>query len=49
MIICAVPITANAMDIFVDFNISGITKMRLGVESGDSIDNVKEKSIRKQI
>lgn len=47
MIICAIPITANAMDIFVDFNISGITKMRLGVESGDSIDNVKEKITKK--
>lgn len=47
MIICAIPITANAMDIFVDFNISGITKMRLGVESGDSIDNVKEKINKK--
>ena len=47
MIICAVPITANAMDIFVDFNISGIAKMRLGVESGDSIDNVKEKINKK--
>ena len=42
MIICTIPITANAMDIFVDFNISGIAKMRLGVESGDSIDIVKE-------
>lgn len=47
MIICAIPITANAMDIFVDFNIAGITKMRLGVESGDSIDNVKEKINKK--
>ena len=47
MIICAIPITANAMDIFVDFNISGIAKMRLGVESGDSIDNVKEKINKK--
>ena len=47
MIICTIPITANAMDIFVDFNISGITKMRLGVESGDSIDNVKEKINKK--
>ncbi|MDO4365056.1 MAG: ubiquitin-like protein, partial [Clostridia bacterium] len=42
MIICAIPITANAMDIFVDLNITGVTKMKLGVESGDSIDNVKE-------
>ena len=47
MIICTIPITANAMDIFIDFNISGITKMRLGVESGDSIDNVKEKINKK--
>ena len=47
MIICAIPITANAMDIFVDFNIAGIAKMRLGVESGDSIDNVKEKINKK--
>ena len=47
MIICTIPITANAMDIFVDFNISGIAKMRLGVESGDSIDNVKEKINKK--
>ena len=47
MIICTVPITANAMDIFVDFNIAGIAKMRLGVESGDSIDNVKEKINKK--
>ena len=47
MIICTIPITANAMDIFVDFNIAGIAKMRLGVESGDSIDNVKEKINKK--
>ena len=47
MIICTIPITANAMDIFIDFNISGIAEMRLGVESGDSIDNVKEKINKK--
>lgn len=41
MIICAIPITANAMDIFVDLNITGVAKMKFGVESGDSIDNIK--------
>ena len=43
MVLMLVPITANAMQIFVDLSVTGAAKLKLEVESGDSIENVKEK------
>ena len=43
MILMLVPITANAMQIFVELDITGEVVRTLEVESGDSIDNVKDK------
>ena len=43
MVLMLVPITANAMQIFVDLRVTGAATLTLEVESGDSIDNVKEK------
>ena len=43
MVLMLVPITANAMQIFVDLRVTGAATLTLEVESGDSIDNVKQK------
>ena len=43
MLFCLVPITANAMVIFIDLTIVGQANLTLEVEQGDSIDNIKEK------
>ena len=43
MVLMLVPTTANAMQIFVDLRVTGAAILTLEVESGDSIDNVKEK------
>ena len=43
MVLMLVPITATAMEIYVDLNITGAATLTLEVESGDSIENVKEK------
>ena len=43
MVLMLVPITANAMQIFVELDITGAATLTLEVESGDSIDNVKQK------
>ena len=43
MVLMLMPISANAMEIYVDLSITGATTLTLEVESGDSIDNVKEK------
>ena len=43
MVLCLVPITANAMVIFIDLTIVGQANLTLEVVSGDSIDNIKEK------
>ncbi len=43
MVLMLVPITANAMRIFVDLRVTGAATLTLEVESGDSIENVKEK------
>ncbi len=43
MVLMLVPITANAMRIFVDLRVTGAATLMLEVESGDSIDNVKQK------
>lgn len=43
MVLMLVPITANAMQIFVDLRVTGAATLILEVESGDSIENVKEK------
>ena len=43
MVMYIVPITANAMKIFIDLTIVGQTNLTLEVEPGDSIDNVKQK------
>ena len=37
------PISAKAMELYVDLNITGATKLTLNVESGDSVENVKQK------
>ena len=42
MVLMLVPITANAMQIFVKLTVTGTATLTLDVESGDSIDNVKE-------
>ena len=43
MVLMLVPITANAMQIFVDLRVTDAATLTLEVESGDSIENVKEK------
>ncbi|MBP3508003.1 MAG: leucine-rich repeat protein [Lachnospiraceae bacterium] len=43
MVLMLAPISAKAMPIYVDLSITGATTLMLKVESGDSIDNVKEK------
>ena len=43
MVLMLVPITANAMQIFVALKVSGAATLTLEVESGDSIENVKQK------
>lgn len=43
MVICLVPFTANAMQLFVDISIAGKSVITIEVESGDSIENIKEK------
>ena len=43
MVFMYVPITANAMPIYVDLSVTGAINLTLEVESGDSIDNVKRK------
>ena len=45
MVLMLVPITANAMQIFVDLRVTGAVRLTLEVESGDSIDNVKQKNM----
>ena len=43
MVLMLAPISAKAMPIYVDLSITGEATLTLEVESGDSIDNVKEK------
>lgn len=43
MVLMFVPITASAMSIYVELDVTGATTLTLEVEFGDSIDNVKEK------
>lgn len=43
MVLILVPISANAMDIYVNLSIIGENTLTLEVESGDSIEAVKEK------
>ena len=43
MLLSLVPITASAMEIYINLNIVGQADVTLEVESGDSIDNVKQK------
>ena len=43
MVLSLVPITASAMEIYINLNIVGQADVTLEVESGDSIDNVKQK------
>ena len=43
MVLMLVPITANAMQIFVDLRVTGATALTLEVESGDMVVNVKNK------
>ena len=43
MVLSLAPITANAMNIYVDLSVTGATNLTLEVESGDSIENVKRK------
>ena len=43
MVLMLVPITANAMQIFVKLRVTDAATLTLEVESGDSIENVKEK------
>ncbi len=43
MVLMLVPISANAMQIFVVLKVTGAVRLTLEVESGDSIENVKEK------
>lgn len=43
MLFCLTPLTAKAMSIDIDLTIIGAGKLTLEVESGDSIDNVKQK------
>lgn len=41
MLHCFIPVTVNAMEIYVDLTIAGETALTINPESGDSIDNVK--------
>lgn len=43
MVMIIFPISAKAMELYVDLNITGATKLTLNVESGDSVENVKQK------
>ena len=43
MVLCLVPITASAIEIYIDLTIVGQANLTLEVVSGDSIDNIKEK------
>ena len=43
MLFCLVPITASAIEIYIDLTIVGQANLTLEVVSGDSIDVVKEK------
>ena len=43
MVLLHLPMTAKAMEIYVDVNITGVAAFTLEVESGDSITGVKEK------
>ena len=43
MVLCLVPITASAMEIYIDLNIVGQANLTLEVESDDRIDKVKQK------
>ena len=43
MVLCLVPITASAMEIYIDLNIVGQANLTLEVELDDRIDNVKQK------
>ena len=43
MVLCLVPITASAMEIYIDLTIVGQANLTLEVVSGDNIDNIKEK------
>ena len=43
MVLCLVPVTASAMEIKIDLTVVGQAELTLEVESGDSIDNVKDK------
>ena len=43
MVFILMPITANAMSIYVEFDLNGTERLTLEMESGDSIDNVKTK------
>ena len=43
MLFCLVPITASAIEIYIDLKIVGQANLTLEVVSGDSIDNIKEK------
>ena len=43
MLFCLAPITASAIEIYIDLKIVGQANLTLEVVSGDSIDNIKEK------
>lgn len=43
MMLCVIPFTANAMELYVDINVDGASILTLEAESGDSIDNIKQK------
>ena len=43
MALMLVPISASAMELYVDLNITGAAPLTLEVESGDSVENVKAK------
>ena len=43
MVLCIVPITASAIEIYIDLTVVGQANLTLEVVSGDSIDVVKEK------
>ena len=43
MVLCLVPITASAIEIYIDLKIVGQANLTLEVVSGDSIDNINEK------
>ena len=43
MVLCLVPITVSAMQINIDLTIVGGANLTLEVESGDSIENIKQK------